>query len=329
VKYAAIGQTDINVSAVCMGCWAIADPGAWGPQDEQDAIDAIEASLDAGVTFFDTAEGYGAGASEELLGRVLKPHRHRIVIATKAGSRHMAADDILEACDDSLRRLQTDHIDLYQLHWPSRNVSFEETAGALDTLVTQGKVRAVGVSNFGPLDLAAFLGTRRAEADQVAYSLLFRSPEYELLPVCAENRVSVLCYSSLAAGLLTGKFARADDVPAGRARTRHFSGDRARARHGEDGAEELTFAALAQVRELAAERGLPMAHVALAWLLRQEAVTSVIAGARNAAQARQNAAAAEIELPGDLVARLAEVTDPLKQKLGRSLDPWQSESRAR
>ena len=329
MKYTRIGRTNIEVSAVAMGCWAIAGGETWGPQDENDAIHAIEASIDSGVTLFDTAEGYGNGSSEELLGRALGPHRQNVVIATKAGSRHMRRDKLIEACERSLRRLQTDYIDIYQLHWPSRDVPFDETADAMRTLVAQGKVRAAGVSNFGPRDLTELLAVCRPEVNQIAYNMLFRAPERELLPLCAKRRVSVLCYSPIAEALLTGKFASADDVPEGRARTRHFSKDRALTRHGEDGAEEETFAAVGRVREIAGRLGLPMVHLALAWLLRQEGVTAALAGARNAEQARQNAAAADVDLPDDVVRDLADATDPLKEKLGPNLDLWQSESRLR
>jgi len=329
VKYAKLGRTNLEISAVAMGCWAIVDSGTWGPQDEDDAVAAIHASLDAGVTLFDTAEGYGAGASEALLGRALRGRRQSAVIATKVSGRNQRRDDLIEACNRSLRNLQTDYIDLYQLHWPSRQVPFEETAAALDHLVEQGKVRVVGVSNFGPRDLTQLLDLRRVETDQVAYSLLFRAAEFELLPLCHDNDAGVLCYSPIAEGLLTGKFARADDVPPGRARTRHFSSAREQVRHGESGAEAETFDAVDRIREIADRAGLPMVHAALAWLLEQHPVAAVIVGARNADQARQNAAAADVQLSADVIRELSEATEGLKQTLGANLDPWQSESRIR
>ena len=324
-----LGKTEIEISEVCMGCWAIVGDQTWGPQDESDAVEAIEASVDAGVTFFDTAPAYGDGRSEELLGRALKPHRDNVVIATKLSSGEMRRDDAIAACEASLRRLQTDHIDLYQIHWPDHAVPFDETAGALQTLLEQGKIRAVGVSNFGPVDLRDFLGACHAETNQVSYSLLFRAPEFEVLPLCIERGVGVLCYSPLAEAMLTGKFSCADDVPEGRARTRLFGKDRPQSRHSEEGAEPEAFAAVGRVRQAAERLGLPMAQVALAWLLHQNGVASVIAGARNARQARENAAAADIELPGEVIAELAAATDAVKQKLGPNLDLWQTDSRAR
>jgi aryl-alcohol dehydrogenase-like predicted oxidoreductase len=329
VKYRKLGRTDIEVPAICMGCWAIAGGAVWGPQNEQDALDAVAASIDAGANFFDTAPGYGSGESEELLGRALKGRRNDAVIATKLSTSDARKSDAIRACEDSLRRLQCEHIDLYQIHWPNRDVPFDETADALQTLADQGKIRAIGVSNFGPQDLPEFCELLHAEVDQVAYNLLFRAAEFELLPVCADNDVSVLTYASIAEGLLAGKFTSPDAVPTGRARTRHFSRDCEQTRHDDPGAEAETFAAIGRVREIADGLGLPMAQLALAWLIGQQAVTSVIVGARNPQQAMQNAAAADIDLADSVVDDLNAATAALKDALGPNLDLWQSDSRIR
>ena len=165
------------------------------------------------------------------------------------------------------------------------------------------------------------------DVNQLAYNLLFRAIEFEIAPMCVEHEISVLCYSPIAQGLLTGKFATPDEVPAGRARTRHFSAERENVRHGEEGAEEETFAAIAEIRAVADELGAPMHHVAMAWLLRRPGVACVLAGMRNREQALDNAAAAELELPDEVVERLNAVTEPLKQKLGPNADMWQGDSR--
>jgi aryl-alcohol dehydrogenase-like predicted oxidoreductase len=312
-----------------MGCWAIVDEGTWGPQDESTAIAAIQAALDAGITFFDTAEGYGDGRSEELLARALAGRRREAVIATKASAAHHRPADLKAACERSLRRLQSDRIDLYLLHWPSREVPFAETWRAMEDLQRDGKVRVVGVSNFATGDLADLLAVGRPEANQLPYSLLWRAIEHEVLPACLNEGISVTCYSPLAQGLLTGKFRTADEVPSGRARTRHFAGGRPEARHRERGAESETFAALGRIRTVAEELGWPMAHVALAWLLAQPGVTSVIAGARSPAQVRENARAGDRRLPDAVVKALSEATEELKEKFGANPDLWQTESRMR
>lgn len=324
-----LGNSDLEVPVICFGCWAIAGDNIWGPQDEQDAVDAIRLAVDLGMNFFDTAEGYGAGASEALLGRGLRGIRERAIIATKASPSHHEPTKLRAACEESLRLLGTDYIDLYQLHWPSREVPFADTWGAMEDLIAEGKVRAGGVSNWGPRDLDELLQAGRPASNQVSYSLLFRAIEYEILPRCREEQIGFLCYMPLMQGLLAGKFASADEVPPGRARSRHFSGDRPQARHGEPGAEEETFAAVRAIRAIAEELGAPMAQVAIAWDLAQPGVTSVITGIRNPEQARANAAAADLELPPDVLEALNRATEPLKRLLGPNADMWQSNSRIR
>lgn len=330
MRYCRLGKTDIEVSNVAFGCWAIVGGFNWGLQDEKDSLAALRAAYEAGFTFFDTAEGYGDGNSEKLLAKALSDVRDKIVIASKVSQNHFAPDDLRSACERSLRNLSTDRIDLYQLHWPNRNIPVEKTFGILEDLKNEGKIRAYGVSNFGEKDFGQSLDAAYSVAsNQLAYSLLFRAIEYEILPFCVSRGISVLCYSSLMQGLLTGKFAAADDVPDDRMRTRHYSSHRPQTRHGEDGAEKETFAAIAQIRKIAEELGEPMADVSLAWLLAQEGVTSVIAGGRNPDQARRNARAGDLVLPEDVIKRLSLVTEDIKCKFGANADMWQHESRIR
>jgi aryl-alcohol dehydrogenase-like predicted oxidoreductase len=281
------------------------------------------------VNLFDTAEGYGGGDSEAMLGRALEGRRHQAVIATKVSRANLSGTEVKRACEDSLRRLQTDYIDLYQIHWPSRAVPLDETLAALEKLREQGKVRAIGVCNFGVDDLADLLAIGRVETNQLPYSLLWRAIEYVIRPRCVDEGIGILCYSSLAQGLLTGKFASADEVPEGRARTRLFAGDRPQARHGEAGCEAEAFAALAEIRAICQEIRQPMANVALAWLLRQPGVTAVLAGARRPDQIRQTARAADLDLAPDIVSRLRAATEEVKRIVGLNPDMWQTQSRFR
>jgi len=329
MKTCKLGQTDITVSVVALGCWAFAGGRVWGPQDEAESIATVRAALDAGVNFFDTAEGYGDGDSEAVLGRALAGRRHEAVIATKVNRSHLSGDEVREACEHSLRRLQTDTIDLYQIHWPSRTVPLDETMEALEKLREQGKVRAIGVCNFGVGDLSDLFKAGRSETNQLPYSLLWRAVEYQIRPQCVDEKIGILCYSPLAQGLLTGKFGSPDEVPAGRARTRHFSKARPQVRHGEAGCEAETFAAIERIRHTCDEMHRPMAQVALAWLLHQPGVTAVIAGARRPDQIRQTAQAADLELSPETLGELTEATEPLKRILGPNPDMWQSESRLR
>ncbi len=329
MKYRKLGTTGIEVSVVAMGCWAITGDFNWGPQDEADSIATIHAALDAGINLLDTAESYGNGYSEELLGKALAGRRHEAIIASKVSGNRHDAQGLRQACEESLGRLKTDYIDLYQLHWPNWNVPFAETMGALEQLKQEGKVRAAGVCNFGRRDLTDVLATGKVETNQLCYSLLWRAIEWEIQPLCVENEVGILAYSPLLQGLLTGKFATAADVPDERARTRHFSGTRPHARHGEAGHEEATFAAIDRIRDISDGLGLPMAQVALAWLLAQPGVTSVLAGARHPDQIAENVQAAEVELPADALAALSAATEPLKVALGDNPDMWQPKERSR
>ncbi len=329
MKYRTLGRTELKVSVVGMGCWAIVGGSTWGEQDERDAIRAIETAVDEGVTLFDTAEAYGDGYSERLLGRALGDKREDVVIATKVSPGNLAPADVRASCEASLERLGTDYIDLYQIHWPNPDIPIADTLGVMERLQEEGKVRVVGCSNFGPRDLSELLNNGRSEVNQLAYNLLWRGLEAELQGICIENEVSILPYSPIQQGLLTGKFTDPNEVPEGRARTRHFSGDRPQARHGEAGAEELTFKAINALRRIAREVGEPMVDVALGWLIAQPGVTSVLAGMRNTEQARENARAGESNLSADILEELNRATEPLKNHFGGSLDMWQSDSRLR
>ena len=328
MKYRKLGQSDLSVSAVCLGSWSIATKDFfWDGQQRTDSLAAIRAALDAGITFFDTAPAYGDGEAEEILGEALAPCRRQVVVATKVRPADLEPDRLRASCENSLRALRTDYIDLYQIHWPNHAIPLESTYRALEDLRREGKVRHLGVSNFsaGYLDELAQLGP--VESNQVPYSLLWRAIEYEILPRCRASGIGILCYSPLAQGLLTGKFATAADVPEKRARSRLFSSARAMTRHGEPGCEEEAFAAISAIRRLAGESGQPMSRVAMAWLLAQPGVTAAVAGARNAAQAVENAAAAELHLEPDVIARLSTLTDRLKRILGSNADPWEHVSR--
>jgi len=317
----------LGASRVCMGCWNIVGDATWGPQDEKESIETIKTALDNGVNFFDTAEAYGNGYSEELLGKTLSGLRDRVVIATKTA--RLSPDEITKRCEESLKRLKTDYVDLYYLHWPDWNIPLEETVNAVKKLEKAGKIRMCAVSNFGRRDLNDILKYYEVKINQVAYNLLFRAVEFEILPECIKNSVGIACYSSIAEGLLTGKFSSPDEVPEGRARTRHFSMSRPQTGHNEEGVEELTFNAIKEIGEIADELSVSMAEISLAWLLARKGVSFVIAGARKPSQIIQNSKAGNLKLPKDVVSRLDKVTEKLKSSLGSNPDMWKSIPRIR
>lgn len=330
MKYTNLGNSDLEVSVVAFGCWGIIGGFNWGPQDKRDSIAALHAALDVGFTLFDTAEAYGNGDSEQLVAEGLGGMRKEIVIASKVSANHLAPDQLTEACNRSLRNLRTDWIDLYQVHWPNRDIPVKDAFGTLEKLKKAGKIREYAVSNFGVQDLAGVYDEGYSVvSNQLCYNMLFRAIEYEIQPACVEKNIGILCYSSLMQGLLTGKYAAADDIQPDRARTRHYSGERPHARHGEPGHEELTFSTVAKIKEITEEIGQPMADVALAWLLTRPAVASVIAGGRNSLQTQQNAKAAELVLSDDILQRLDQVTEPLKDAMGANPDMWNTAENSR
>lgn len=329
MRYTTLPGTDIRVSVIAMGSWALAGDMAWGEQSELDSLDAARAALDAGINFFDTAPGYGDGLSEERLGKGLLGVRDRAVIATKIGPEAMRPESAVASVERSLVHLRTDYIDLLQIHWPHRELPIADTWGALEKLREQGKARALGISNFGLRDFEELARVGTPTTNQLPYALLARAIEHEIVPACQEHGVGVLCYSPLLWGLLAGTFERADDVPPGRARSRHFAPHRELIRHTEQGCERETFEALAKLRSIAARLEVSMSELAIAWLLHQPAVTSVLTGIRRPAQASANARAASVTLDAETLAELDVITTPVKNALGKNPDLWQSGENSR
>ncbi len=325
-----LGRSGLQVSVLGLGCWALAGGEGWGDQDEHTAIATIHAALDCGINLLDTAEGYGAGKSEEIVGLALADRRARALIATKISPHHADPAGLRHYLEASLRRLQTDYVDIYMLHWPLANQPIDETLAALQALKQEGKIRAIGLSNFGPQQFGEALRTGVSiDAHQLCYNLISRGIEYEVLPLCRQHQVGVLTYMPLMQGLLSGRWRTADEVPPFRARTRHFSSARPGARHGEPGAEAETFAALDEIRQIAAETDRPMSELALAWVAAQQGVTSVLAGGRSPEQVTQNAQAMAEPLPDEVIARLDRATQALKLELGAQIDYWQNAEHSR
>jgi myo-inositol catabolism protein IolS len=331
MRYKQLGECGLDVSVLSFGAWQIGDTKYWGADDEADHDAAVHAAVDAGITLFDTAEMYGDGQSEIALGRALGHRRDKVLIASKVLSTHCEPEAIQQSCEASLKRLGTDYLDLYQVHWPCREVPFDTTYEALERLKDAGKIRAIGVSNFGPCDLDAWMTGGRCSSNQIGYNLAFRAPEFAMLPACTRYHLGVLVYVPLLQGILTYRWKNADDIPAVRRRTRHFASSRTGTRHGEPGCETLLFEMLGRLNDLATEWGRPLACAALAWLLAQPAITSVIIGARNPAQLKRNVEAVDCVLTPQQIARIDAITKPLKDALGPNLDMWlgSAESRIR
>jgi len=274
-----LGSAGPAVSAIGFGAWAMGGRG-WGAVDDDETVVAVQRSIELGSTFIDTAEVYGNGHSEELIGRALQGKRDKVFLATKVGGFDLSRAHIMEAIDNSLRRLQTDHVDLYQLHWPDDKTPVEESMEAMGDLVKAGKVRYVGVSNFDVPLLERCLSVRHVDSLQPVYSMLDRGIERDILPFCQEHGIGVVVYSPMAKGLLTGKYTPDATFPAGdvRADDPLFQGERFR----------RNLELVERLRGTAQAHGVTVAQVALNWTLQHPAVTVAIAGAKRPAQVEEN-----------------------------------------
>jgi methylglyoxal reductase len=301
-----IGGSGISASVVGLGTWAIGG-WMWGGTDERQSIAAIQASIDAGISLIDTAPAYGMGLAETIVGKAIAGRRDKVVLATKCGlvwhvnegayffhqngkpvHRYLGAASIRYEVEESLRRLGTDYIDHYITHWQDATTPIAETVETLVRLKQEGKIRSIGASNVSPGDLEAYIATGVLDAIQEEYSMVKRDIETTLLPLCRTNAVSVLSYSSLALGLLSGKvgpdriFAE-DDQRQGNPR---FSQ-----------ANRQKIARLMGVLEpVAAAHHASVAQVVIAWTIAQPGITFSLCGARDPAQAVENAAAARLRL---------------------------------
>ncbi len=324
------GNTGATLPVIGIGCWAYGSGDYWGNQDQKDVNEVVAMAIDRGVNYFDTAEAYNDGRSEEALGIALKGRRQAAIIGSKVLPSNTEPAVLRQHCEASLRRLGTDRIDIYMLHWPLTDHSVEDAFATLEALQKEGKIGAIGLSNYGPHQLQEALATgAKFAVDQVCYNLLSRAIEVELMPLCTRLGIGILAYMPLLQGLLTGKFHSADDMPPARTRTRHFRGDRVGSRHGEAGAEAEIFTAIQGIREIAAEMEVPMAQLSLAWILSRPAITCVLAGIRNITQLEENIASAELHLSPEIVSRLDKLTEPLLKKLGPSSDYYQASNNSR
>lgn len=290
-----LGTSDVQITPILMGTWQ-AGKKMWVGIEDNESVKAIRAAVDAGITTIDTAEVYGDGHSEQIVAQALSHiPREELVYATKVFTNHLKYEQVLEACDRSLKNLQTDYIDLYQIHWPAGTFNTEvvpiaETMRALNELKQQGKIRTIGVSNFSRSQLEEAAQYGRIDSIQPPYSLFWRWVEKDVTSYCIENNISILAYSPLAQGLLTGKFAPGHkfDAEDNRAKNKLFQGEN----------YERAQLALEKLRPIAQRHQTSLANLAIAWLIAQPQAQAIV-GARNAEQAQENAKAADIQLSAD------------------------------
>jgi aryl-alcohol dehydrogenase-like predicted oxidoreductase len=324
MEYRTLGESHLQVSAVTFGAWAIGG-WMWGGTDMKAAVEAIHAALDEGISTIDTAPAYGYGLSEKIIGEALHgKSRDKVQILTKFGLRwdvdkgsvHMRSQDesgktvemrrlaskksVIEECEQSLRRLGTDYIDLYQIHWPDLTTPIEETMEALIRLQEQGKVREGGVCNYSPAQMDEAASVISLASNQVPYSMLLRNIEDELVPYCLEHKKSIIAYSPMQRGVLTGKFEPGHSFKEGdhRADQRYFTPENI----------SRVNAFLDKIRPIAEVHQATLAQLVLRWTVMQPGITVALAGARNPKQAIENAGAMRIDLSQE---ELTQINDAL------------------
>ncbi|MBW4594036.1 MAG: aldo/keto reductase [Brasilonema angustatum HA4187-MV1] len=286
-----LGTSDVKITPILMGTWQ-AGKKMWVGVEDADSIKAIRAGFEAGMTTVDTAEVYGDGHSERIVAQALSDVRDQVEYATKVFANHLKYNQVIECCEHSLKNLRTDYIDLYQIHWPagsfnSELVPIEETMNALNHLKKQGKIRAIGVSNFSKTQLEEASQYGRVDSLQPPYSLFWRYVEKDAMPYCIEHKIAIIAYSPLAQGLLTGKFEAGHkfDPQDNRAKNKLFQGENF----------ERAQQALEKLRPIAERHNCTLAQLALAWLIAQPQ-SYAIAGVRYPEQATANAQAASVQL---------------------------------
>jgi len=314
-----IGLTDIELSSIALGAWAIGG-WMWGGNEKEDSVRAIHACLDNGISTIDTAPIYGFGLSEEIVGEAIAGRREHFEILTKAGMRwddtlgvhyfstknnggdvcevykYSGKKSVIAECEASLRRLGTDYIDLYQIHWPDVSTPISETMEALQILKDQGKIRAAGVSNYSLDEMKQASSVIDLASNQLPYSMVRRNIEEDIVPWCVENNCGILAYSPLQRGLLTGKITPETSFAPGDSRPGlpHFKINNL----------IKTNDFLSSIKPMAEERGVSLAQLVIRWTIQQPGISVALVGARNEAQVEQNAGAASFILSQEEMGRM-------------------------
>ncbi len=305
-----LGNSDLQITRIGFGAWAIGGGNwefAWGPQDDNESVQAIHRALDLGINWIDTAAVYGLGHSEEVVGRAVKGRSKRPYIFTKCSliwgenrkvGNSLKAASVRRECEASLRRLQIDVIDLYQVHWPNPDPDIEEGWRTMADLQKEGKVRFIGVSNFNVEQMRRAQKIAPITSDQPPYSLIHREVEDKILPYCKQNNIGVIVYSPMASGMLTGAMTRE--------RIANFAADEHRRNEPDFQEPRLShnLALADKLREIGKRYGRSAGEVAIAWTLRHPAVTAAIVGARSAKQVDGIIGAADLHLSDAEVAEL-------------------------
>lgn len=319
-----LGFTDLELTRIGFGSWAIGGGGwefGWGPQDERESISAIHRAIDLGVNWIDTAAAYGLGRSEKVVGKAIKGRRDELIIATKCGlvwdepsswevNNYLKAKSVRKEAEDSLRRLDVDVIDLYQIHWPIPDEDIEEAWNEIAKLIDEGKVRFGGVSNFNVEQIQRCQSIHPVASLQPPYNMLEREVEDKLLPFCAQQDIGIVAYSPLASGLLTGKYdaQKIDSLP---------DDDWRKSRNAHFQKPELSanLNLIDGLQRIGKRENLDLIQLAVAWVLRRPEVTSAIVGARRPDQVEDIVLAGNLELSSELINEIDELLIQRQEEL--------------
>jgi myo-inositol catabolism protein IolS len=342
-----LGYSDLHISTIGMGCWQYGGGKYWGPQNQSDVDEIVRYALDMDINYFDTAEVYNDGESERSLGLALKGIRDRAIIGTKVTPANTSPNKLRQSCEGSLRRLQTDYIDLYMVHWPITPHGIEHftddhaiignppsLAEAFETLIAlqkEGKIRHIAISNHGVKQMKEVQSTgAKIAANELAYNLFSRGIETDIIPYCKSNAIGMIGYMPLQQGLLSGKYKTLDEIKPMQARSRHFRQGRGEgSRHGEDGAESEIIEALVQIQALADQLGVSISVLSLAWVIANKDITTTIVGSRNIEQLKSNIQGATFHMEEDVYLKLNQITEPVLQKLGSNPDYYENRNNSR
>lgn len=330
MEYVILGRSKVKVTRLTFGAWAIGG-WMWGGADKKDALKAIHKSLDLGITSIDTAPVYGFGLSEEIVGEAVRGVRKDVQILTKYGLtwdrkigkfyfsstdnqgkpvslyKYAGKESVINECEQSLKRLRTDYIDLLQIHWPDPTTPVQETMEAMEILLKAGKIRAAGVCNYKLEEMKTAANFINLASNQVPYSMLKRDIEKDIIPWCIENNVSILPYSPLQRGLLTGKFKKGHQYNKGD--SRQFT------RYYKDSNIKKTNDLLDKLKPLASDKNATLSQLVLRWTMQMPGITTVLAGARNPAQIEENAGALNFHLTEEEMNTINSYLDNLKLDL--------------
>ncbi len=348
MEYRVLGKSNLSVSVIGLGCWSFGGGSYWGTTDQTTVEKVVLSALDNGINYFDTAESYNEGESERSLGKALKGHRTKAIIGTKISPSHTySPKEIEKCCKDSLKRLSTDYIDLYMLHWPlnpksivhfSKDPNIQtvppiaEVFHTFQKLQEKGYIRYIGISNHGIQQMRELLDIGiPIVSNELPYNLVSRAIEKDILPFCGEHRIGVIGYMALQQGLLTGKYRDFSTIPPPQAHSRHFHHSRGKteSRHGENGAEPEMLELLEKMRPLAKELNTTVTTLSLRWAIEEKRIACTLVGSRSLEKLHENIEATRFPLTQEVYQLLTRWSEPVLQTLGFSADYYESREESR